>query len=660
MNSINKYRWLISAAVLISVLGVTGCRLASLKKTSAGYPVLPVPFTEVRLTDNFWSKRIETNRNVTIPYAIRKCREEGRIRNFARAGGLLEGDYEGKMPFDDSDVYKLLEGISYSLQTHPDPALETLADGIIDTIAAAQEPDGYLCTWKTLDPDTTPAWWVKPGPRWFNLSASHELYNAGHLYEAAFAHYQATGRRNLLDIALKNADLVASVFGPGKNMEPPGHQIIETGLVKLYRATGKRKYLNLAKFFLDQRGNAEGHDLNGSYNQDHIPVIDQKEAVGHAVRATYMYAGMADIAALTGDEAYLHAVDAIWDNVVNKKIYITGGLGARHDGESFGENYELPNLTAYNETCAAIGSIYWNYRMFLLHGDAKYIDVLERTLYNGMLAGVSMDGRAFFYPNCLASDGNYGFNQGALTRRPWFDCSCCPTNVIRFIPSVAGYMFAKKDDAVYVNLYIDGQAEFDLGKSRLSLRQETNYPWDGHVRIHVGTDSNARFRLMLRIPCWTADRPLPGDLYRFADVPEETVVISVNGSPVQMQQEPGYAILDRIWKSGDIVDLMLPMQVRRVIADSRVRDDSARVALIRGPLTYCLEQADNGPVDSIRIPENAEFEAEYRPDLLNGVMILQQFSDDPQKMEAETTAIPYYAWSHRGPGEMAVWLPSAP
>ncbi|MEJ2567753.1 MAG: glycoside hydrolase family 127 protein, partial [candidate division WOR-3 bacterium] len=385
------------------------------KGSKSFYPITPVPFTNVTLTDNFWSGRIETNRTVTIPYGFEKCEKEGRIRNFERAGGLLEGKYEGKMPFDDSDIYKIIEGASYSLTVHPDSELEKYIDGIIEKIAAAQEEDGYLCTWKTIDPDTAPAWWVKPGPRWYTLGASHELYNAGHMYEAAVAHYRATGKKNFLNIALKNADLITKTFGPGKKSEVPGHQIIETGLVKLYQVTKYKKYLDMAKFFLDQRGNARGHELYGAYSQDHKPVTEQEEAVGHAVRAVYMYSGMTDIAGITKDPSYMRAVDKLWENVVSKKLYITGGIGARHEGESFGDNYELPNLTSYNETCAAIGNIYWNHRMFLLHGDAKYIDVLERTLYNGMISGVSIEGNTFFYPNCLESDGKYKFNQGSST-----------------------------------------------------------------------------------------------------------------------------------------------------------------------------------------------------------------------------------------------------
>lgn len=628
----------------------------SKKHDFSGYPITAVSFTDVTLTDSFWSGRIETNRQVTIPFGFTKCEEEGRIRNFARAAGLSEGKYEGKMPFDDSDVYKIIEGASYSLRTHADPELESYIDAIIDTIAAAQAPDGYLCTWKQIDPDTTPAWWVKPGPRWFNLGSSHELYNLGHMYEAAFAHYQATGKTNFLNVALKSADLIDTVFGPGKNMEPPGHQIIETGLIKLYRATQNEKYLKLAKFFLDQRGNAQGHELYGSYSQDHIPVVKQDEAVGHAVRAGYMYAGMADIAGMMQDSLYLHAVDAIWDNVVTKKLYLTGGIGSRHNSEAFGDNYELPNLTGYNETCAAIANVYWNQRMFLLHGDAKYIDVLERTLYNGLISGVSLSGDTFFYPNCLESDGKYAFNMGALTRQPWFDCSCCPSNVIRFMPSVPDYIYAYRDQTLYVNLFVDCSAHVKLGDTDLEIRQETNYPWDGDIKIHVTPHAAHKFALNVRIPEWAGDRPLPGDLYQFQEACTEKPILIVNADTVDIQMDRGYAVINREWSKGDVVELLLPMPVRRVLANEKVKDDSGKVAFIRGPITFCAEWPENGSVLRMAIPDDAELDAEYRSDLLGGVTVVTSEFENKAGTLRWLTAIPYYAWSHRGPGEMAVWL----
>jgi DUF1680 family protein len=510
---------------------------------------------------------------------------------------------------------------------------------------------------KSIDPNATPASWVEPGPRWHDLKASHELYNAGHLYEAAYAHYRATGKRNLLNIALKNADLIADTFGPDKLLAPPGHQIIETGLVKLYRVTGEEKYLDLAKFFLDQRGNSEGHELYGNYSQDHKPVVEQNEAVGHAVRAAYMYSGMADIAALRRDSLYLEAVDRIWENIVSKKMYITGGIGSRHQGESFGDNYELPNLTAYCETCAAIANIYWNHRMFLLHGDAKYVDVLERTLYNGMISGVSLTGNTFFYANSLESDGKYAFNQGALTRKPWFTCSCCPTNVTRFIPSVPDYIYALDNDSLFVNLFVASTAQVHLDESSIEVTQTTNYPWDGKIEIRVDPETNMTLAMKVRIPGWALGKPVPSDLYHYLEVKPDQYMLSVNGKPVQSELRKGYATIQRKWSPGDVIELNLPMPVRRVQAHERVKDDIGKVALERGPIVYCAEWADNGgKVLDLVIPDEAQFEIEHREDLLGGITIIRGDVLNKTGQTKQLTAIPYYAWSHRGAGEMAVWL----
>jgi len=642
--------------ILLTVITFS-CDIMKNKGKKSGYPITPVLFTDITLTDNFWSGRIETNRTVTIPFGFEKCEKEGRMRNFARAGGLLEGEYEGKMPFDDSDVYKIIEGASYSLAVHPDPELEKYIDDIIEKIAAAQEKDGYLCTWKTINPDTTPAWWVKPGPRWYSLGASHELYNAGHMYEAAVAHYQATGKTNFLNVALKNADLITRTFGPGKKLEVPGHQIIETGLVKLYLVTKNKKYLDMAKFFLDQRGNAQGHELYGSYSQDHKLVTLQDEAVGHAVRAVYMYSGMTDIAGIMKDSSYMRAVDRLWENVVSKKLYITGGIGARHEGESFGEAYELPNLTSYNETCAAIGNIYWNYRMFLLHGEAKYIDVLERTLYNGMISGVSLTGNSFFYPNCLESDGKYKFNQGSLTRQPWFDCSCCPTNVIRFIPSVPNYIYAYRGDSLYVNLFVASKANVDMDGTGLTIYQETEYPWDGKIKIIIDPEKDKMFTINIRIPGWALEEVVPGGLYRYLGKNEQEVTLKVNGESLDFIMNKGFAAITRRWSKGDIIELVLPVVVRRVLANQEVKDDLNKVALVRGPIVYCAEGVDNDTkVLQLVIPDNVGFKTEYRQDLLNGLVVIKGEVLDKSGKERELLAIPYYAWSHRGPGEMAVWL----
>jgi len=649
--------YILKILCIIFTVITASCEIVKDNEKASGYPITPVSFTDITLTDDFYSSRIETNRTVTIPYGFEKCEKEGRIRNFARAGGLLEGEYEGKMPFDDSDIYKIIEGASYSLTVHPDPELEKYIDDIIEKIAAAQEEDGYLCTWKTINPDTTPAWWVKPGPRWHNLGASHELYNSGHMYEAAVAHYRATGKTNFLNVALKNADLITETFGPGEKLAVPGHQIIETGLVKLYHVTKNKKYLDMAKFFLDERGNSQGHELYGSYSQDHKPVIEQTEAVGHAVRAVYMYAGMTDIAGIMKDSSYMRAVDKIWENVVAKKIYITGGIGARHEGESFGDNYELPNLTSYNETCAAIGSIYWNHRMFLLHGDAKYIDVLERTLYNGMISGVSLEGNSFFYPNCLESDGKFKFNQGSLTRQPWFDCSCCPTNVIRFIPSVPNYIYAYRGDSLYINLFIASKANVEMKNIKLDVSEETEYPWEGKVKIIVNPEKDKTFTINIRIPGWALEKVISSDLYRYLKTNEEDVTLKVNEEPVDIDTNKGFAVVTRKWSKGDIIELNLPMPVRRVVANEKVKDDRNKVALIRGPIVYCAEWVDNDMnVLQLAVPDDADFKCEYRPDLLNGLVVIKGDVLNKSGEKGELTAIPYYAWSHRGTGEMAVWL----
>jgi uncharacterized protein len=626
-------------------------------RTSA-YPITAVSFTEVRLSDTFWSSRIATNRDVTIPFGFKKSEEEGRIRNFERAAGKREGPYEGKMPFDDTDVYKLIEGAAYSLQSHPDAELDRFLDGIIAKIAAAQEPDGYLTTYKTIDATKSPADWLKPGPKWdLELQGSHELYNSGHLYEAAAAHYRATGKRNLLEVALRNADLIDRTFGLGRRMTPPGHQIIETGLIKLAEITGEARYRALARFFLDERGNAKGHVPHGPYNQDHLPVVEQGEAVGHAVRAAYMYSAMVDVATLEDDPLYREAVKRIWDDVVTSKLYVTGGLGARRDGEAFGDAFELPNRSAYSETCASIANVYWNQRLFLQSGDAAYVDVLERSLYNAAIAGVSLAGDAFFYPNPLESDGRFAFNQGALTRKPWFDCSCCPTNLARFLPSVPDYIYAVQDDALFINLFVASTASVRVGGAKVTVSQDTAYPWEGYVHLQIRPGAPRSFEVRVRIPGWARERPVPSDLYRYADPPAPPYAIHVNGEPVAAGVVRGYVVLRRIWTDGDVVTVELPMPVRRVLAHERVAGDRGKVAFERGPLVYCAEGFDNdGSALDLVAPDRVRIETEHKRDLLGGVTVLRLSGADRAGRPRRVTAIPYYAWSHRGAGEMAVWL----
>lgn len=630
------------------------------------YPFTPVPFTQVTVGEGLWQSRLATNRDVTVGYDFKKCEETGRIDNFAKAGKLTKGEFRG-IPFDDSDVFKVIEGASYSLATKPDPKLEKHLDDLIAKIAAAQEPDGYLYSARTIDPKKHVDFFGQE--RWTRLEQSHELYNVGHLYEAAVAHFQATGKRSLLDVAIKNAELIDRTFGPAdtQRKDPPGHQEIEIGLVKLYRTTGEKKYLALAKFFLDQRGRASGRRLRGEYQQDHRPVVEQQEAVGHAVRACYMYSGMADVAALAGDAEYLRAIDRLWENVVGRKMYLTGGVGSRGGGEAFGDDYELPNREAYNETCAAIAHALWNERMFLLHGDGKYIDVLERILYGGFLSGVGLSGDRFFYPNPLAADGRTAFNHGSAERSPWFGVSCCPVNVVRFIPSVAGFAYATRGDAAYVNLFLPGKAKLRLSGRQVEIEQATRYPWDGRVEMKVAVDAPAEFSLLVRIPGWARNQPVPSDLYRYLDAADSAaaVKLSVNGESRAVNVEKGHVNLRRTWKTGDTVLLELPMPVRRVVAHEKVEADRGRVALERGPVVYCLEGVDQGGrVGDLLLPDDAKLTAEHREDLLGGVTVLVGpakrgvFSDEGKLSLADDkiTAVPYFAWAHRGKGEMEVWI----
>ncbi|MBN1391859.1 MAG: glycoside hydrolase family 127 protein [Sedimentisphaerales bacterium] len=630
------------------------------------YPISMVDINKVRITDDFWLPKIKTVQNTTISFAFEKCRSEGRMDNFLIAGGKWnipggkQGKVLGKMPFDDSDVYKIIEGASYSLITVPDKKLDAYLDSVIDIIRTGQEPDGYITTWFTIDPNNPPAPWVqKTGPRWTRVAASHELYNSGHLFEAAAAHYLATGKRNLLDIALKNADLLVDNFGPGKLTIPPGHQIIETGLIKLYRITGNIKYLQLAKYFLDLRGDPKTHALFGAYSQDHIPVTQQTEITGHAVRAVYMYAGMTDIAAIYGDQSYLKAVNNIWTNLIERKMYITGGIGAKHEQEALGADYELPNLTAYAETCAAIGSVYWNNRLFMLTGDAKYFDVIERTLYNGLLAGISLDGKSFFYVNPLEADGKFVFNQGAKTRQSWFDCSCCPTNLVRFIPSLPGLVYARQKNDLFVNLYVSSKAKVTVNNKPVTIEQKTDYPWQGDVHIIITPEKHRRFTLKLRIPGWAQNQPLPGGLYSYTDTVKDKPVITVNGKEIKYDTQLGYTAITRKWKAGDRITIKLPMNIRRVIANEKVQDDRGKAALEFGPIVYCVEGIDNGnKLDNLTLPDNAVLKVEKRNALLNGVNVITggvPFRNDHGLLKL--TAIPYYAWSNRGAGTMKVWLP---
>jgi DUF1680 family protein len=642
--------------ISIGVIVFTGCS----KKSGYGdYPIQPVPFTSVKLTDNFWAPRIKKNATITIPIAFKYCETTGRVKNFEIAAGLDTGKFQTIFPFDDSDIYKIIEGASYSLQTYPDPNLEAYLDTLIYKIGLAQEDDGYLYTNRTIAEMNggkgLHEWAGKN--RWeLDSILSHELYNLGHLYEAAVAHYQATGKNSLLDIALKSADLVNKDFGWDRVKVYPGHQVIEMGLVKLYRVTGEKKYLDLAKFFLDIRG-----PKGSPYNQADKKPVDQTEAEGHAVRATYMYSGMADIAAIENDPAYLNAITMIWEDIVNKKMYITGGIGATGGNEGFAGPFVLPNMSAYCETCASIGDIFTNHRLFLLHGESKYIDILEKTLYNSMLSGVSLSANRFFYDNPLESNGQH-------QRQAWFGCACCPSNIARFVPAIPGYVYAVSKRDLYVNLFISNDADINVGKRKVQVSQKANFPWDGKVEITVSPESDEKFSMKIRIPGWAVNEAMPGDLYRFEDKNDEQYKILLNGEAGDWKTENGYVEIERKWKKGDKIDIDFPMAARKVVADDRITSDMGKIAIQRGPVIYCAEWPDNntGNVLDLLIDNNAPLTAEFEPSLLEGTEVIKTSGSQTIKRldgtieklpEEPVTLIPYALWNNRGPGQMMVWFP---
>ena len=649
MKKTNRILWGCVALVVMSA-----CTEAAYVQPDA--PIEEVPFTQVRLDDAFWTPRIETNRTVSIPSAFKECEKNGRFDNFAIAGGLMKGEHRGDFSFDDTDPYKIIEGASYSLAVKYDEALDAYLDSVITLIAAAQEPDGYLTTCVTNRCERLSGWWGKS--RWEKIN-SHELYNSGHLYEAAVAHFLATGKHSLLDVAVRNADLVCQVFGPGEGQKhvPSGHPIVEMALAKLYKTTGNEKYLQTARYFVEETGRGtDGHRLS-QYSQDHKPILQQEEIVGHAVRAGYLYSGVADVAALTGDTAYFHALCRIWENMAGKKLYITGGIGSRAQGEGFGPNYELNNHTAYCETCASIANVYWNHRMFLATGEAKYADVLERALYNGVLSGVSLDGDKFFYDNPLESMGQH-------ERQRWFGCACCPGNITRFMASVPNYMYATQGDDIYVNLYIQSRAHLQTMTNEVELEQTTAYPWEGKVSVRVNPAHEGRFALRLRIPGWAQNAPVPSDLYSFTDR-HGKYTLTVNGKKADASLTDGYATVVRNWQADDVVELTLPMDIRRVRANEAVEDDRGKLAISRGPIVYCLEgkdQADSTVFNKF-IPEGTAMEAAFDAGLLNGVMVLTGTAHEVEKdgsvKEVPFKAIPYSTWNNRGADQMAVWIPEA-
>jgi hypothetical protein len=615
---------------------------------------------EVLIRDSFWSPRIELNRVETIPYVFKQCEQTGRIDNFAIAGGLKKGSHTGER-YNDSDVFKIIEGACYSLMETPDPVLRRYVDSLVVLVSSAQEEDGYLYTTRTIDPAK-----VAPGAgevRWADERVSHELYNAGHMYEAAIAHHLATGSYSFINVALRNAELVYNEFGWGRREIAPGHQEIEIGLIKLYRLTGESKWLELAQFFLDVRGRPGEyvHHPSGSrfevyndsvYLQMHKPLLEQSEAVGHAVRGGYMYTAMADLSEETGYNRYLEASQRIWEDVTRGKIYITGGIGSKEHGEAFGEPYELPNMTAYTETCASIANVFWNHRLYRATGDAKYLDVLERTLYNGLISGIGSDGCHFFYPNPLESDGSF-------ERAGWFDCSCCPVNVARFMPTLKQYVWSLSDEGVNVNLFISSQARLETIGGEVVIKQETNYPWSGKVRISVDPDTEGSlFSLGIRIPSWTGKAPFDGGLYRYITRPDNRVRINVNGKGAPVRTANGFAVIERSWNRGDIVEVTLPMEPRFIVARDEVEADRGRVAVGVGPIVYCLEEADNGPVRDLTVDPDTKVEFAFEPDLLGGVGTLTFMAKAPSGEEKKVKAVPYYSWANRGRGEMSVWIKS--
>jgi uncharacterized protein len=616
----------------------------------------PVSFSKVTITDSFWKPRLEKISTATLPACIDQTEVKTlRIRNFEVAAGTRQGKFEGIF-YDDSDVYKALEAIAYSLKNNPDPELEKKADEWIDKIAAAQQPDGYINTYYTLN---------GLEKRWIDMSM-HEDYNGGHLIEAAVAYYQTTGKRKLLDVAIRFANHFDSLFGPSKRHWVTGHQELELALVKLFNVTQDKRYLKLADWLLEERGHKRAFGYtwtdwrDTAYAQDVLPVKQQTEITGHAVRAMYLYTGAADVAALTGDEDYMKAMKAVWEDVVYRNYYITGGIGSSGRNEGFSIDYDLPNAHAYCETCASVGMVFWNQRMNRLTGDSKFMDVLERSLYNGALAGLSLSGDRFFYGNPLASLGNH-------FRREWFGTACCPANIARLTASVGDYIYGASAEGIWVNLFIGSKSTLQVGKVEVPIELETNYPWEGNIKIMVEPKTKSRFTMNIRVPGWAQNQPVPGDLYRFVRSTEQLPMVKINGKQFPAHVVKGYVVVHREWKKGDVIEFELPMEVHEVVAHEKVKQNADRIALQRGPLVYCVEGADNhGKALNFVVPDNTRYSSAFKPEVLNGVVTIQfeglvlEGADNPQLIETRKqtiTAIPYYAWSNRGQHEMQVWLP---
>lgn len=629
-----------------------------------------VPFTKVHLNDAFWTQRLRVMKETTIPYAFKKMKDGGYIRNFEIAGKILSGEiparqekFQSNNVYDDADLYKVIEGASYILSMEKDEKLENGIDSMINLVASAQEPDGYLQTNWTIN-NPRHEWYG--GQQWMmDWNLSHETFNIGELIEAAVAYHDATGKDKLLKVAIKGADLICKRFNENGIKMAPGHAVIEMALVRLYEKTGDVKYLNEALFFLNCRGirkfDPASSDMrvNGRYWQDHLPAIQQREAFGHAVRAMYFYSGMADIVRLKMDKQYETALNAIWDNIVSKKYYITGGLGARDVNEAFGDDYELPNAQAYCETCASLANCMFNLRMFRLYGDAKYFDIIERSLYNATLSGLSMDGTRFFYANRLEATRGQD-------RSEWFGTSCCPTNLCRIIPAVPGYFFATDQKAIYANLFASNTSNVDFNGKNVSLIETTGYPWDGNVKITIDKTATSQFMLKIRIPGWAVNKPVASDLYTYKSSKSKKVVITINGKPYAYQTDKGYAIVNRAWKAGDIVEINLPMDVHMVKANEKVKADNGLVSVERGPIVYCAEAVDNGnQMNNLYLPASATFTTGTNvnnddPEITLLTATAKRIERHNNKLIESNTVlkmIPYYYRSHRGTTLMSVWLP---
>ncbi len=641
-----------SPALLLLFLSITAANFAQVPKRQFE----PVNFAQVTITDSFWKPTLDKVATTTLQACVYQTEvKTPRIRNFEKVARNKNEKHEGIF-YDDSDVFKALEAIAYSLKNHPNTELEKKADEWIDKIAAAQLEDGYINTYYTLG---------RLNERWTDMSM-HEDYNGGHLIEAAVAYYQVTGKRKLLDVAIRFADHFDSLFGPGKKHWVTGHQELELALVKLYNTTQNKKYLTLAYWLLEERGHkyAKGYTWtewkDTAYAQDVVPVREQKEITGHAVRAMYLYTGVADVAALTGDEGYMKAMQTVWEDVVHRNMYITGGIGSSGGNEGFSNDYDLPNEQAYCETCASVGMVFWNQRMNLLTGNSKFIDVLERSLYNGARDGLSLGGDRFFYGNPLASDGRH-------FRREWFGTACCPANIARLVSSLGDYIYGFSDQGIWVNLFIGSNTTAQVGKTPVPISMETNYPWDGNIKLTLQPKTKTKFKLHLRIPGWVQGEAVPGNLFVFEDKTKAAFTLTVNGKSVAYIIENGYAVIEKDWKKGDQVELVLPMEVKRIVSRPEVKQAEGRVALQRGPLVYCVEGADNGgQAWNLILPDKTNFQTTHQKDLLEGVTTIEfeaptvQIDADGQSVKTELKkiiAIPYYAWCNRGQNPMQVWLP---